>query len=69
MMDKRILDLAEKAYNNIEYNDKIQIPKEFIEQFATLIIKECAKQVSNVYKQGGGHYGEKILKHFNIKHD
>jgi hypothetical protein len=36
-------------------------------QFAELIIRDCAKQVNNVYMQGGGTYGEKILKHFNIK--
>lgn len=35
--------------------------------FAELIIRECASQVNNVYVQGGGTYGEKILKHFNIK--
>ena len=38
-----------------------------IEKLAELIIRECADQVKNIYKQGGGTYGETILKHFNIK--
>jgi hypothetical protein len=38
-----------------------------LEQFAELLIRDCAKQVNNVYKQGGGTYGETILKNFGIK--
>jgi len=38
-----------------------------LQEFAELIIKECAKQVDNIYKQGGGTYGETILNHFKIK--
>lgn len=38
-----------------------------IEKLAELIVRECAKQVNNVYKQGGGTHGETILKHFGIK--
>lgn len=36
-------------------------------EFAELIIRECAKQVDNVYKQGGGTYSENILGHFGLK--
>ncbi len=38
-----------------------------LQEFAELIIKECAKQVDNIYKQGGGTYGETILNNFKIK--
>ena len=37
------------------------------EKFAESIVRECAKQVKNVYKQGGGNYGEAILGHFGLK--
>ena len=37
------------------------------EQFGELVVRECAKQVNHIYKQGGGTYGETILNHFNIK--
>ena len=37
------------------------------EQFGELVVRECAKQVNHLYKQGGGTYGETILSHFNIK--
>jgi hypothetical protein len=40
---------------------------EAIEKLAELIVRECAKQVNNVYKQGGGTYSETILKNFGIK--
>jgi hypothetical protein len=38
-----------------------------LQEFAELIIKQCAEQVKNVHKQGGGTYGEMIKKHFGIK--
>lgn len=38
-----------------------------VEKLAELIVRECAQQVNNVYKQGGGTYGETILTHFGIK--
>jgi hypothetical protein len=31
-----------------------------------LTIRECAAVVRHVPKQGGGNYGETILKHFNV---
>ena len=40
---------------------------EAIEKLAELIVRECAKQVNGVYKQGGGTHGETILKHFGVK--
>ena len=36
------------------------------EKFAELLIRDCAKQVNHVYKQGGGTYGETILKTYNL---
>jgi len=40
---------------------------ESIEKFAELIIRDCAKQVNHIYKQGGGTWGEVILTNYNIK--
>lgn len=36
-------------------------------KLAELIVRECAKPVNGVYKQGGGTYGEMVLKHFGVK--
>lgn len=36
-------------------------------KFAELIVRECAKQVKHLYRQGGGTYGESILVHFGFK--
>ena len=38
-----------------------------LQEFAELIIKDCAAQVKHLPKQGGGNYGEVILKHFGVK--
>jgi hypothetical protein len=38
-----------------------------IEKFAELLIRDCAKQVNHIYKQGGGTYAEVILKNYNLK--
>ncbi len=62
-MNKRIKELALQAGGS-HYPD---VNKETLEKFAELIIRECAAQVDSVYKQGGGTYGETILKHFGIK--
>jgi hypothetical protein len=63
MMNKRIKELALQAGGS-HYPD---VNKETLEKFAELVIRECAAQVDSVYKQGGGTYGETILKHFGIK--
>ena len=62
-MNKRIKEIALQAGGS-HYPD---VNKETLEKFAELIIRECAAQVDSVYKQGGGTYGETILKHFGIK--
>ena len=38
-----------------------------IVKLAELIVREGAKQVNHIYKQGGGTYGETILSHFGLK--
>jgi len=62
-MNKRIKEIALQAGGS-HYPD---VNRETLEKFAELIIRECAAQVDSVYKQGGGTYGETILKHFGIK--
>jgi hypothetical protein len=63
-MNKKIEEIAEQAGLKLnELPDDIYIP---LEKFAELLIRECAKPVSNLYKQGGGTYGEIILKQFNV---
>ena len=64
-MNKQIKELAEQAGFKLDnLSDEVYIP---LEQFAELLIRDCAKQVNDVYKQGGGTYGETILKKYNIK--
>lgn len=64
-MNKKIEKFAEQAGLKLEdLSDDIFIP---LEQLVELIIRDCAKQVNNVYKQGGGTYSEVILKHYNIE--
>jgi hypothetical protein len=63
-MNERIKQLAEQA--DI-HGDSYLLYQHRLEKFAELIVRECAKQVNGLYKQGGGTYGETILNHFKIK--
>ena len=63
-MNKKIEELAEQAGLKLnELPDDVFIP---LEKFAELLIRDSAKQVNHLYRQGGGTYGETILNHFNI---
>jgi uncharacterized protein YihD (DUF1040 family) len=64
-MNNRLNKLAEQSgFKLNDLPDDVIIP---LEIFAEALIRECAKEVSNVYKQGGGTYEETILKKMNIK--
>ena len=38
-----------------------------LQKFAELLIRECAKPVNNLYKQGGGTWGEVIIQQFDLE--
>ena len=73
-MNERIRQLAEQAGMYVDLNGN-RWPKWMsaeecelaYEKFADLIIRDCAKQVNHIYKQGGGTWGEIILTRFEIK--
>ena len=64
MMNQRLSELYGKILSESE---NMRWNVEDAEQFGELVVRECAKQVNHIYKQGGGTYGETILNHFNIK--
>lgn len=43
-----------------------EVGGELLQKFAELLIKDCAKHVRNVYRQGGGTYGELILQAYDM---
>jgi len=61
-MNKKIQELWEQSAQR----DDIMNEKRY-EHFAELLIRDCAKHVNSVYKQGGGTYAEVILKNYNLK--
>ena len=61
-MNKKIKELWEQSAQR----DDIMEEKRY-EHFAELLIRDCAKHVNSVYKQGGGTYAEVILKNYNLK--
>ena len=67
-MNERIQQLAEQAFNKA--NDgtiaDIKIPKEFIDEFAQLIVAECAGLVDKVIMEDGNSRGDFIRKHFGV---
>jgi hypothetical protein len=48
-MNERIQELAEQSFNHANDGSitNIKIPKEFIEKFGELIVRECARWLSN----------------------
>ena len=61
-MHPRIKELLEQA--GVKF---VTMPDDTeYEKFAELLIRDCATQVNHVYKQGGGTYGETILKTYNL---
>ena len=66
-MNKKIEELASECgfRSNPDIYDRNQSFD--IEKFAELLIRECAKPVNNLYKQGGGTWGEVILKKFDLE--
>ena len=64
-MNKKIEELAKQAGLKLEdLPDEVFIP---LEKFAELLIRESAKPVNHLSKQGGGTWGEVILTHFDVK--
>jgi len=69
-MNERIEELAEQAFdkaNNGTISD-IKIPKEFIEKFAELLIRECAAEADKqtIYCRGIP-WGRWIREHFGVE--
>jgi hypothetical protein len=65
-MNERIKQLAEQAFdkaNNGTISD-IKIPKEFIEMFAELIVRECA--LAGLETHGSYYVHDDILKYFGF---
>jgi hypothetical protein len=67
-MNERIHKLAQQAFDQV--NDgtiaDIKIPREFIDQFARLIVRECA-QLADCPNSFKHRSGGKILRHFGVK--
>lgn len=70
-MNKKIEDLAKEAGFDWALKRASvagqSADRDCIEKFAELLIRDCAKHVNSVYKQGGGTYAEVILKNYNLK--
>lgn len=64
-MNDRINKIAEKSgFKLDELPDEVFIP---LEQFAESLIRECAKEINHIRKQGGSTYGEVLLNKFGFK--
>ena len=62
-MNERIKELAEQAFdkaNNGTISD-IKIPKEFIERFAELIVRECAQHALD-FNNNIQHLSDKVMR-------
>jgi len=74
-MNEKIKELAIKSWLVSEhkgkllscYREDVDLTK-YLEEFAELIVKECAEVVSNQYSEDWGKWSNKmILEHFGVK--
>jgi hypothetical protein len=70
-MKQIIMDLADKAIEDMP-KMRWEIPDEFCEKFAELIVKECGEVAYKAYWDNpetvrGIHIKEKIKKHFGVE--
>ena len=65
-MNEQIQQLAEQAFNEANNGniDNIKIPKEFVEKFAELIVRECIEIVDSGYLIGPAN---QIKQHFGVE--
>ena len=63
-MNERILKLADKAAEGI--SGDLNIPDEFCEKFAELIIRECA-DIATMNGHQWESAGSYVLKHFGVE--
>ena len=64
-MNKRILELADKAIEDMP--GAWNIPDEFCEKFAELIVRECVEQIIIRERADGEWYQDDIFKHFGVE--
>jgi len=74
-MNEKIKELAIKSWLVSEhkgkllscYREDVDLTK-YLEEFAELIVRECAEVVSNQYSEDWGKWSNKmILEHFGVK--
>ena len=75
-MNKRIDQLADEAVNSIPEHVDFDLPKEFTEKFAELIVRECARSIEKTIETNCDTDSEKmgcefaitdLLKHFGVE--
>lgn len=64
-MNERILELADKAIEDMP--GAWNIPDEFCKKFAELIVRECAKWMSDGNIPDGFYESGRMLKHFGVE--
>ena len=66
LMGKTLDDKFSHTWTTMTYEDL----EKFSEQFAEMIVRECASKVDNILrekKDGGGTMGDEIREHFGVE--
>ena len=71
-MNERIKELAEQAFNEANNGsiNNIKIPKEFVEKFAELIVRECLQVINQPNGVGDDdviRISDDVKKHFGVE--
>ena len=65
-MNERIEKLISEAIEAIPYHVEFNLPKEFTEKFAQLLVRECA-DIATINQHEWHSAGSYVLKHFGFE--
>lgn len=65
-MNERILKLFMQACRHADYEHQ-NVPKELVEKFSELIVRECAKVADSADESACEWIGGNILTHFGVE--
>ena len=65
-MNERILKLFMQACRHADYEHQ-NVPKELVEKFSELIVRECAKIADSADESASEWIGGNILTHFGVE--
>jgi len=65
-MNERIKELSKQSWEAVDFGQPLPI-EQFEQNFAELIVRECAGKVDWILAEGGKTQGDLIKEHFGVE--